>query len=173
VGAPLAVALTEADCAAHLARCGVDTRPATRDDLAFAFATLRDAMRDYVEAAYGPWDDAQQHALFAPSFDLRTHRIVREGGDDVGVLAVEVHVDRVHLGRIFLAPGAQRRGLGARLVGALLEWSHAHGLPVVLTVLRSNPAATRFYERLGFRAVGETSTHLHLEAPPETSPRNR
>lgn len=174
MGAPLADALTEAAFAAHLARRGVETRPATRDDLAFAFATLREAMSGYVAAAYGAWDDAEQHALFAPSFDLRTHRVVRDGDRDVGILAVELLVDRVHLARIFLAPAAQRCGLGGRLVTALLEWSHARELPVVLTVLRSNPAATRFYERLGFRAVGETSTHLHLEAAVEPVPaRNR
>jgi GNAT superfamily N-acetyltransferase len=169
VGAPLAVALTEGDdLAAQLARHGVATRPATRDDLEFAFATLRASMRDYVEATWGAWDDAHQRALFAPTFDLRTHRVIRDGDRDVGILAVEEHVDRVHLGRIFLAPSAQRHGLGGRLVGALLAWSSARGLPVVLTVLRTNPAATRFYERLGFRAVGETSTHLHFEATPES-----
>jgi GNAT superfamily N-acetyltransferase len=173
VGAPLAVALND-ELAAHLARCGVETRPATRDDLAFAFATLRDAMRDSVEATWGAWDDDHQHGLFAPTFDLRTHRVIRDGGRDVGVVAVEVHVDRVHLARIFVGPSAQRRGLGGRLVGALIAWSDARGLPVSLTVLRTNPAATRFYERLGFRTVGETSTHFHLEwSAAEATDRNR
>ena len=165
MGASLAVALIE-DFAAQLGRSGIETRPATRDDLAFAFATLRAAMRDYVAAAFGTWDDAHQHALFAPTFDLATHRVLRESGADVGILAVEAHVDRIHLARIFLAPSAQRRGLGGRVVATLVAWSHARGLPVALTVLRTNPDACRFYERLGFRAVGETSTHLHLENDP-------
>ena len=141
-----------------------------REDLDFAFATLREAMRAYVAAAYGEWNDALQHALFAPSFDLRTHRVLRADGADVGILAVEVLVDRVHLARIFLRPDAQGGGLGGRVVRALLAWSHARGLPLVLTVLRTNPAALRFYERLGFRCVGETSTHMHLESEPGAAP---
>jgi GNAT superfamily N-acetyltransferase len=173
VGASLAVALIEDDLAAHLARNVIDTRPATRDDLAFAFATLRAAMRDYVAAAFGAWDDAHQHALFAPTFDLATHRVLRSDGADVGILAVETHVDRVHLARIFLVPGAQRRGLGGCVVHALVAWAHARGLPVVLTVLRSNPDARRFYERHGFRAVADTPTHVHLESDPGASVASR
>ncbi len=170
MGASLALALIEDDLAAHLARNAIDTRPATRDDLPFAFATLRASMRESVAAAFGAWDDAQQHALFAPTFDLATHRVLRHDGADVGILAVEPHVDRVHLARIFLAPSAQRRGLGGRVVRALVAWSHARGLPVVLTVLRTNPDACRFYERLGFRAVADTPTHFHLENDPGTAP---
>jgi GNAT superfamily N-acetyltransferase len=170
VGAPLAVALIEDDWAAHVARSAIEIRPATPDDRAFAFATLRDAMRAYVAAAFGAWDDAQQRALFAPTFDLGTHRVLRDGGADVGILAVETHVDRVHLARLFIAPTAQGRGLGGRVVAALVAWSHAHGLPVALTVLRSNPDARRFYERHGFRVVADTPTHLHLENDPAAPP---
>jgi len=166
VGAALADDLNDADLAARLARGGVDARPATSDDLDFAFETLRASMREYVAAAYGRWDDAEQRALFAPSFDLRTHRVLASGGSDVGILALELHVDRVQLARLFLLPSAQGHGLGGRVVEALLAYARARDLPLALTVLHTNPRARRFYERLGFRAVGETSTHVHLEADP-------
>jgi ribosomal protein S18 acetylase RimI-like enzyme len=166
VGAPLAGTLSEDELGDLLARSGVESRRATREDLDFAFAALRASMRAYVAAAYGAWDDGHQRALFAPSFDLRTHRVLRAEGRDVGILAVEPHVDRIHLARIFLLPGAQGRGLGGRVLGVLLDASHARGLPVALTVLHANPRARSFYERLGFRAVGETPTHVHLESDP-------
>lgn len=169
MGPPLAFGLND-ELAAHLARSGIESRPATRDDLAFAFATLRESMREYVAAAFGAWDDTHQAALFAPSFDLRTHRVLRAAGADAGILAVEAHVDRIHLARIFLAPSARRRGLGGRVLRALLAWSHERELPLVLTVLRTNPDALRFYERFGFRTVGETPTHVHLEAEPTAVP---
>ena len=139
-------------------------RPARREDLEFAFAALRDAMGEYVAAAFGAWDDALQYELFERSFDLHTHRVLQSCGDDVGILAVEWHVDRVQLARIFLLPGAQGHGRGGRVVRALLDAARAKALPVVLTVLRTNPRAQAFYERLGFRGVGETSTHWLMEA---------
>lgn len=153
MGAPLADAVGE-----------VETRAATRADLDFAFETLRASMRASVEAAFGPWDDAEQRARFAPTFDLRTHEIVRVGGEDAGLLAVATLVDCVSLERLFLLPRAQRRGIGTTLVRSLLDRARERGLPVRVTVLRSNPDALRFYERLGFRRIGETSAHLHLEA---------
>jgi len=150
-----------------LSRSGVESRRAAREDLEFAFGALREAMRDSVAATWGSWDDDHQRALFAPSFDLRTHRVLRLEGRDAGILAVEPFVDRLHLARLFLLPAAQGRGLGTRILGALLAASEARGVPVALTVLHTNPRARAFYERLGFRAVGETTTHVHLESDPD------
>lgn len=142
----------------------VETRAATPADLDFAFETLRASMRAYLEAAFGPWDDAEQRARFAPTFDLRTHEIVRVGGADAGLLAVAVLVDCLSLERLFLLPHVQRRGAGTAIVRRLLQRARERGLPVRVTVLRTNPDALRFYEQLGFRRIGETSIHLHLEA---------
>lgn len=141
-----------------------ETRAATRADLDFAFETLRASMRPYLEAAFGPWDDAAERARFAPTFDPRTHRILRCDGEDAGLVAVETHVDRVELERLFMLPRFQGRGLGTALVRALLARARASGLAVRVVVLRSNPGAIRFYDALGFRTVTETTAHLHMEA---------
>jgi GNAT superfamily N-acetyltransferase len=137
-----------------------------REDVAFAFGALRETLRDAVAATWGAWDEARQRALFAPSFDVRTHRILVSAGEDAGVLATESLVHCIHLARLLLLPAWQRRGIGARVVRAVVAAAHARGVPVEVTVLHANPGARRFYERLGFSAVGETSTHVHLEAPP-------
>jgi len=170
VGARVAVALTgsdagpDADWETCVARAGVELRSATRADLHIAMTALEASMRDSVEAAYGAWDAAEQRALFARSFDLASHRIVRCDGADAGVLAVESRVHCLHLARVFLLPRFQRRGIGARIVSALLESARVRPCALELSVLRTNPAAFRFYERLGFRVVGETPTHWLLEA---------
>lgn len=165
MGARVAVALIgSSSWETSLARAGVELRPATRADLDFAAAALEASMRAFVEAAYGAWNAAEQRALFARSFDLASHRIVRCDGADAGVLAVEPRVHCLHLARLFLLPRFQRRGIGTRIVRALLESARARPCPLELSVLRTNPAAFRFYELLGFRVVGETPTHWLLEA---------
>lgn len=166
MGAPLADALNDDPLGASLARGGVEFRAALRDDVDFAFETLRLAMRDAVATAFGSWDDAEQRALFEPSFELRTHRILRADGRDVGVVAVEHFVDRIHLARIFVRPEAQRRGVGRRVLDALVADARERALPIALTVPRSNAGAIRFYDRLGFARIAETATHLHLELEP-------
>jgi GNAT superfamily N-acetyltransferase len=147
VGARVAVALS---WESWLARAGVETRAATGEDLEFGVQALEASMRESVEAAYGGWDDAEQRTLFSRSFDLASHRILRCDGADAGVLAVE--------------PRVQRRGIGTSVVRGLLDAARARTCPLELSVLRTNPAAFRFYERLGFQVVGETPTHWMLEA---------
>lgn len=166
LGPSLAVALNDDPLCVLLARHGVEARLATRDDLDFAFETLRDAMGDAVASAFGGWDDADQRARFAPTFDLATHRVLRQGGADAGIVAVEWLVDRIHLSRIFLASGVRRRGLGTRVLRALAAEADARRYPIVVTVLRTNPDAVRFYEGLGFVHVAATPTHVHLEREP-------
>jgi ribosomal protein S18 acetylase RimI-like enzyme len=145
-------------------------RPATRDDVEFLFAALRDSMRDYVEQTYGSWDDAHQRALFVDTIDLATHQVIEVDGRDIGCIAVEEFVDRIALNRIFLMPGAQRRGVGSTLVQELVGRAHARGLPVVLSVQKVNQAARALYQRLGFTVVTETSTHYGMEAAAPEEP---
>lgn len=73
--------------------------------------------------------------------------------------------DHVCLARVFLLPRAQGRGIGSMLIRQVCEAAHRRGLPVVLTILKVNPAR-RLYERLGFTVVGETATHLRMESRP-------
>jgi ribosomal protein S18 acetylase RimI-like enzyme len=53
------------------------------------------------------------------------------------------------------------RGLGGAIVRSIVEDATRRRSPVRLQVLRPNPAR-RLYERLGFRVVGETVTHVEM-----------
>ena len=58
--------------------------------------------------------------------------------------------------RIYLLPEHQNGGKGARLMEAALRFLEAQGRrPVYLGVWSENHAALRFYDRFGFRKVGE------------------
>jgi putative acetyltransferase len=63
---------------------------------------------------------------------------------------------------VFVAPHAQGRGIGTRLLGALLDLADNWLLlrRVELTVLVENERAKRLYERLGF--VVEGRRHLSV-----------
>ncbi len=53
---------------------------------------------------------------------------------------------------VYTIPERRGQGIGRRVVAALLEWFTRQHVPLVeLTVAVSNPAAVRFWERLGFR----------------------
>jgi ribosomal protein S18 acetylase RimI-like enzyme len=68
--------------------------------------------------------------------------------------------DHLFLGTLCVTPEHQNRGIGAAVMRALAV--QANHLPVHLSVLQANPAARRFYERLGCRWVSSTEYHDHL-----------
>lgn len=56
---------------------------------------------------------------------------------------------------VYVAPGAQGRGVGAALMGALIAGARAEGIGVMVArVVDQNAASVRFHERMGFGTVG-------------------
>jgi len=55
-----------------------------------------------------------------------------------------------------VAPSAQRRGVGSRLVRACLDWATSHGCTAVAIYTRDfNDVAIAMYERFGFERIPE------------------
>jgi ribosomal protein S18 acetylase RimI-like enzyme len=62
-----------------------------------------------------------------------------------------------------LRPALQGQGIGMLVIQQVLDEAKRSGKPVVLQVLKVNPAR-RLYERLGFSATGENETHYFMKA---------
>jgi ribosomal protein S18 acetylase RimI-like enzyme len=139
-------------------------RPAIESDLEPMMRIGHEGIRPYVEQLW-VWDQADQERRFRESFDLATIRIVSIQDRDVGYLQVEYHDDHVFLAGIYLDKEYRARGIGSELIVDLLNTCHNLRKPLGLRVLRTNPAQ-RLYRRLGFRVIGETETHIYMEAPP-------
>jgi GNAT superfamily N-acetyltransferase len=137
-------------------------RGARPDDSEFAYRTMRAALRGYVEQVWG-WDEAEQWKLYDRRFEAHDVRIISIAGSDVGVMAIAIATDCMHLHQLFILPEHQGRGIGRRCMLLILEEARRLGLPVRLRVLKINPRALAFYERLGFARTGETETHYLLE----------
>ena len=120
-------------------------------------------MRPYVEATWG-WDDAEQERFFDQNFDPAKQRIVQMDGTDAGMLSLEERDEEIWLAAIEIHPRFQGRSLGTEIIQSVLDRGAAAGKPVALRVLRVNPRARSFYEKLGFRSIRETETHTYLRA---------
>ena len=66
--------------------------------------------------------------------------------------------------QLFLLPEHQGRQIGRRCMLLIMEEARQLGLPVRLRVMKVNPRALAFYERLGFTCTGETDTHDLMES---------
>jgi [ribosomal protein S18]-alanine N-acetyltransferase len=101
-----------------------------------------------------PWPP---HAYRA---ELETNQLARYicawvGGRIVGYAGMWLMVDEAHITTFAVDPDWRRRGIGDRLLVALLDEAERRGArEATLEVRVSNVGARRLYEKFGFRPVG-------------------
>lgn len=92
--------------------------------------------------------------------------VAADAGDGpVGFAFVEIVGGLPHLDELDVHPDHGRRGIGAQLVHAVLDWARSVDFPAVtLTTFRDVPWNRPFYERLGFVVVDEAEQTPELRA---------
>jgi ribosomal protein S18 acetylase RimI-like enzyme len=140
-----------------------ELRPCRPEDFAFLWALKCATMRLYVEKTWGRWDEAEQEDYFPRGLAPEIARIIVVDGCDAGRLDVTRQDNQIYLSVIELRPELQGRGIGSAIVRDLQTEAKDAKLPLRLQVLKTNPAAQRLYERLGFQHTGATESH-HLMA---------
>jgi ribosomal protein S18 acetylase RimI-like enzyme len=147
----------------------VALRPAVPEDQAF-LARVYAGTRD-VELEPLPWSGEQKAAFLAQQFAAQsahyerhyahaTFDVVLVDGEPAGRLIVTRSEAAVHVVDIALLPEHRRRGIGTRLLGALI--AEAGDRPLTIHVELGNPARS-LYERLGFVPVSEHGIHVLME----------
>ena len=101
-----------------------------------------------------PWpDDAYRNELSTNR--LASYVVARAEGAVVGFAGLWVMVDEAHVTTFAVDPRWRRRGIGERLLLALLDLAVARrAREATLEVRLSNMPARRLYEKYGFRPVG-------------------
>ena len=86
---------------------------------------------------------------------LASYLVVRAAGRVIAYAGVWLMVDEAHITTFAVDPAYRRRGVGERLLLALLDVAIARGAhEATLEVRLSNLPARRLYEKYGFRPVG-------------------
>ena len=141
-------------------------RKATADDSEFAYQTKKSAFRGYLKQV-SDWNEDEQRRLHQRRFAEHDFRIIQLSGVDVGILAMSRQPDCINLHQLFILPEYQSKGIGEAVLTFIIEDTAASKIPVRLRVLKVNPRALMFYQRLGFKQTGATETHILMERPAE------
>jgi ribosomal protein S18 acetylase RimI-like enzyme len=107
------------------------------------------------------WDQDNVIARFRQHLRLEEVQIIEVKGDDMGFFQVIESSEHLTLAQLHLRAAFRRRGIGTRLILELLERARASHRPVLLSVVRNNPALA-LYQRLGFTVIGEDDTKFHM-----------
>ncbi len=106
------------------------------EQAAYPFPWTAGIFRDCLRAGYPMWVQEQDEAI-------------------VGYGVLSIAAQEAHVLNLCTAPGSEGRGLGRRMLLALLRIARSHGAQrVFLEVRPSNPRAIALYERNGFNEIG-------------------
>jgi ribosomal-protein-alanine N-acetyltransferase len=80
--------------------------------------------------------------------------VARRRGKPIGYAGMWVVADEAHITTLAVSPRHRRRGIGARLLRALLAEAYRRGARrITLEVRETNPAAQAMYEKHGFTRI--------------------
>lgn len=133
-------------------------RPATSSDAAFILELEKITMREYVEALWGEWKPSST----VEQLSSKGHQIILCDERPVGCFAVTEDGDFLTVKKLYLEPGSQNKGIGAKALQKITSEAEMKGLRAALSVLTTNPAK-RFYEREGFVVVSQTKERIRME----------
>ena len=158
----------------------VALRPATDEDyeeLLRVYASTRAA--ELAQVTW--WNDEQKLAFCRMQYDSQKseyeanypacdYNVILLDGKTAGRIWISRDDGEIHLLDIALLPEAQNQGIGAALVGALIEEGRASGKRLRHMVFVLNTDALRFYERLGFQVVEDIGAYKHMRwLPPDAT----
>jgi ribosomal-protein-alanine N-acetyltransferase len=126
---------------------GVELGPMVVDDL--------DAVQEIERRSFRtPWP-AHAYRTELETNRLAQYLVARAGGRVVGYGGIWLMADEAHVTTFAVDPDWRRRGIGERLLLALLDLAIARNArEATLEVRLSNLPARRLYEKYGFRPVG-------------------
>lgn len=131
------------------------------------------------ELALVNWTEDQKDAFLNMQLMAQDHHYRRQypdadywvvlvDGQPAGRYYVDRNQDRIVIVDISLLPRHRGQGVGTSLLEATLQDARAAGLPVVLHVEMSNPAAG-LYRRLGFTMTAEHGIHHEMTWRPDSA----
>lgn len=114
-------------------------------------------MRGYVSEIWG-WDQQWQESDFSVHFDPKGIMLAHKEHELVGYSHVENRGGQLFIRMIVVHPHHQRKGIGSKLLEAVIASGNEQSKGVGLEVFKINGEAKKFYERYGFNIEDETSS---------------
>lgn len=137
-------------------------RTARPEDFDFAWKTYSDAVKPYITPHLRrEWVDDEEKRRFATLWRTEKSSIILLGDKQIGWIAFEEAADEIVIENGYIVPEFQRRGIGSKIFGQLLESWNSKRKPVSLSILKNAPHRP-FFERLGFKASGEEDITVSL-----------
>jgi ribosomal protein S18 acetylase RimI-like enzyme len=135
---------------------------ATQSDQDAIFALHEKVFRPHIEQIWG-WDDAWQKNHFQTSWQDVQTEIFRENGALMGYVQSYQEPEYYYVKNFAVEPQVQGQGIGSTVMELIKQRALHEGLPIMLSVFRTNLRAIKFYERLGFEQFEKVETGVRMQ----------
>jgi ribosomal protein S18 acetylase RimI-like enzyme len=161
---------------AQIHASGITFRAVNEEDQEFLLHLYSTTRAEEIEA-WG-WPEAQARLFLEMQFTARqrsyqamypgaTYTLILKDGQPVGQQIVDRDAKTIRLIDIALLPACRRAGIGTLQLRNLIEESRSRKVDVELKVLKSNIAAARLYERMGFIKFDKDAMYYEMIRNPE------
>jgi ribosomal protein S18 acetylase RimI-like enzyme len=134
-----------------------------KEDFDWLLDLRRATMDPHIRASGDePLEEVHREAVLK---DYESTRIIVVSDTDVGMVKLITQTLPWHLRQIQVSPEFQGAGIGRSVLTEILDQAREALAPIVLNVLRVNPAKT-LYESLGFQVVEENARAYRMEWHP-------
>lgn len=159
--------MTKDNCAQKSRHEEIELRPACNEDVPFLWKLRNCTVREHLENAGVVFKNDEQ--LEKVLYRLDCAQIITVDGADAGLFKCSKDSDPWKVIQIQVAPEHQGKGLGAKLLGDMLEEAWINQVSVELHVPTYSPAR-RLYEKLGFRVTSPDDTGFTMQKLPDPRP---
>ncbi len=128
---------------------------ATKSDRTAIFDLYCQVMKGFIIEIWG-WDEEWQENDFIKHFCPGNITVVWEENKAIGYSQIEDQGDQLYIRMLLLLPSHRSKGIGSRLLNAVIEKAKAQSKNIALQVFKVNEQAKMFYEYHGFQIQGET-----------------
>jgi ribosomal protein S18 acetylase RimI-like enzyme len=148
----------------------IELRPSVDEDREFLYEVFCSTRPDVMQAPLSPEQMEQFLRMQFRAQDTHYHTHYPDAKYDI-IFFNDQRIGRLYLAKmesefrildIALLPEFRSKGIGAYLVRQVLEECQAADRPLRIHVLRDS-REYHFYERIGFRQIGDLQSHLFME----------
>jgi GNAT superfamily N-acetyltransferase len=138
--------------------------PSDESYMEFSYQVKKAAEGPYIKEIFG-WDEQVQIRFHAEDWEQIKPDIIVYDKKPIGTIYTHEDGTCLEIGRFFILPEYENKGIGSFLLKDILEKADRRSLLARLKYLRNNPAHT-LYERFGFKVTSFDKIFYSAERKP-------
>ncbi|MEA9355799.1 N-acetyltransferase [Bacteriovorax sp. PP10] len=132
----------------------IQLTPVSPKDLGRTYDLFKEGLYDVSEKAFG-WDETFQHERFNKAYRPEWFYWIENDSKQVGYVCFNVREKDLHVHVLIISKEFQSAGFGKDVMELLADIAKQSSVDVTLSTLKNNAGAVKFYQRLGYKIVGQ------------------